>query len=255
MTFNRISRREEQGLQLALYNMLEKALEPKILNILNGIYGKYAVEYEESSTTPDKIAIYSILELEKTLKAHYRMAIDAFSMRNVNALNNRKKKEPYKLGSRFNALVEAYVQNQALEQAQMIARTTLEEIRIIIDSGLQDGMSVDEISKAIKAHGKIASANRAESIAITETHTASNFGNFESAKDLSEQYDIKTKKEWISTFDSRTREDHAAANGQVVDMEEDFIVGGERLKYPGDPRASAAQVIRCRCVLGYIVED
>ena len=30
-----------------------------------------------------------------------------------------------------------------------------------------------------------------------------------------------------------------------------FNVGGELLMYPSDPKGSAANVINCRCVLGY----
>jgi len=38
-------------------------------------------------------------------------------------------------------------------------------------------------------------------------------------------------------------------------MDEPFIIGGESLDYPGDPSGSAANVINCRCSVGYLVID
>jgi hypothetical protein len=38
-------------------------------------------------------------------------------------------------------------------------------------------------------------------------------------------------------------------------MDEPFEVDGELLDYPGDPTGSAANVINCRCAVGYIVID
>ena len=37
---------------------------------------------------------------------------------------------------------------------------------------------------------------------------------------------------------------------QIVDLSEDFDVGGEHLSAPGDPRGSAGSVINCRCTIG-----
>ena len=34
-------------------------------------------------------------------------------------------------------------------------------------------------------------------------------------------------KQWVSANDARTRPSHAQASGQIVDMEESFIVGDE----------------------------
>ena len=56
-------------------------------------------------------------------------------------------------------------------------------------------------------------------------------------------------KEWVSSFDDRTRDDHAAASGQQVKFEEPFIVGGDRMMHPADSSmgASSANIVNCRC--------
>lgn len=63
---------------------------------------------------------------------------------------------------------------------------------------------------------------------------------------------LKLKKKWNTILDNRTRESHAIADGQTVDVEDFFIVGGEALKYPRDPSGSVGNTIRCRCVSEYI---
>lgn len=62
----------------------------------------------------------------------------------------------------------------------------------------------------------------------------------------------KAKKEWNAILDNRTRESHRLADGQVVDIDENFIVDGEELMYPGDDsRASLKNTINCRCTAMY----
>ena len=56
-------------------------------------------------------------------------------------------------------------------------------------------------------------------------------------------------KIWISQRDSLVRDSHLTAEGQKVGIDDYFIVGFDRLMYPGDPNASAVETINCRCVL------
>ena len=65
---------------------------------------------------------------------------------------------------------------------------------------------------------------------------------------------IKMMKKWVSTNDKRTRSAHVLANGQIVDMNEDFMVGGVPMEYAGDPKGGASNVINCRCVIIYADE-
>ncbi len=45
------------------------------------------------------------------------------------------------------------------------------------------------------------------------------------------------------------------ASGQKVPLEENFVIGGDRLKYPGDPKGSPAETINCRCAVIYRTPD
>lgn len=136
------------------------------------------------------------------------------------------------------------------EKITQITRTTQESIRTIITSGIQGGISEREIAKRIKEIAPTKSASRAQTIARTEVHASANA----SAQFSAEATGIEMRREWVASGGERTRTDHADADGQVVGMNEPFIVGGSELRYPGDPLAPAAQSINCRCAVAYVVE-
>jgi uncharacterized protein with gpF-like domain len=56
-------------------------------------------------------------------------------------------------------------------------------------------------------------------------------------------------KKWVTKHDDKVRKTHAAADGQTVPLNAPFVVGGQLLMFPGDPRGSAGETINCRCVL------
>jgi uncharacterized protein with gpF-like domain len=91
---------------------------------------------------------------------------------------------------------------------------------------------------------------RAEMIARTEVINASNTASLAGAKVSG----ANVQKEWLASRDKRTREDHEKADGQVVDLDAPFIMGGYQLMWPGDPSmgAPAKDLINCRCTLTYV---
>ena len=57
------------------------------------------------------------------------------------------------------------------------------------------------------------------------------------------------QKQWVTMGDDKVRPAHSAANGQTVDYNVPFTVGGEQLNKPGDTSLGATleNVIECRC--------
>jgi hypothetical protein len=78
------------------------------------------------------------------------------------------------------------------------------------------------------------------------------FSQHEYHKKVGDSYGVGMIKEWVATSDTRTRTSHMIANGTKVSMDEDFTVGGSPMKYAGDPRGGASNVINCRCVIVYV---
>lgn len=121
-----------------------------------------------------------------------------------------------------------------------------------LSRGLAQGSSYADITRNIAREmvgdysrfngGALYFANR---ITRTEGHRIQN----QAALDA--QHEAKDKgadivKQWDATLDDRTRPDHALADGQIREIDEPFIVGGEQLQAPGIG-GSAEQVINCRC--------
>jgi hypothetical protein len=59
---------------------------------------------------------------------------------------------------------------------------------------------------------------------------------------------ISVVKSWQAILDSRTRSSHVEADNQEVGVNQSYSVGGEQLRYPRDPNASAGNTINCRCI-------
>lgn len=85
---------------------------------------------------------------------------------------------------------------------------------------------------------------RAQRIARTEATGAHAYGRLQALRDTGE-----THKQWNSAHDERTRPAHAAADGQVVEVDKPFTVGGVPMQMPCDPTAPAGLVVNCRCFL------
>jgi hypothetical protein len=90
---------------------------------------------------------------------------------------------------------------------------------------------------------------QAERVVRTEATAAANFAQTQAAQTIfpSEQM----QKEWIASFDDRTRDTHSEADGQIVMANNTFLVGGQPMMFPGDPAGGAAECINCRCSVAY----
>lgn len=88
-------------------------------------------------------------------------------------------------------------------------------------------------------------------IARTETTSASNLSAIKTA----EASNLVLDKVWLSVQDDRTRispYDHLDMNNQKQELDKPFFVGGQNIDYPGDMKASAGNVINCRCGLTFV---
>jgi len=143
-----------------------------------------------------------------------------------------------------------------------IADTTIASASAVIIQQMQISQNIEpdkyipSISRMIaKKIGGNGAKSRAMTIARTETHKAANVSQFTRAEMAATDSGLDVQIEWISTNDGRVRDSHRSTNGQIVAIGEKFNVGGTKMKYPSDPSGGAANVINCRCVLGYHVPE
>ena len=90
---------------------------------------------------------------------------------------------------------------------------------------------------------------QAERVVRTEATAAANFAQTQAAQTIFPPEQMQ--KEWIASFDDRTRDTHSEADGQIVMANNTFIVGGQLMMFPGDPAGGAAECINCRCSVAY----
>lgn len=111
------------------------------------------------------------------------------------------------------------------------------------------------VDAILKVTGSQRWPNRAKVIAVTEVNRAYAAsilaGGYQSQADEGRQL----FKRWDSSRDSRVREWHRAADGQVRALGTAFSVGPDQLQYPGDPDGLPHNVINCRCTLDIVDGD
>jgi len=90
---------------------------------------------------------------------------------------------------------------------------------------------------------------QSERLVRTEATAAANFATTQAAQTIFPPEQMQ--KEWIASFDDRTRDTHSEADGQIVMANNTFLVGGQQMMFPGDTAGGAAEVINCRCSVAY----
>ena len=103
-----------------------------------------------------------------------------------------------------------------------------------------------ERGRILKNQFNVYSQYQSERLVRTEATNAANFATMESSKTIFPG--AQMMKEWIASFDDRTRSTHSEAGASdPIPYNEPFMVGGSLMMYPGDPSGDAAEVINCRC--------
>lgn len=104
-----------------------------------------------------------------------------------------------------------------------------------------------EQSRIIRKKFESLSQYAVERIVRTESTYLANQGVILSADDIYGRNGYR--KKWSSATDERTRPAHleVGLSDQLPYRNEKFNVGGELMMEPGDPSASPANVINCRC--------
>jgi len=142
------------------------------------------------------------------------------------------------------------LRDNAASRVADINKTTREALKKVLAEGVEAGSSLQEIAHSIDdLYLDEIIPDRSMVIARTEVGNAANFASNQAAQATG----VPMEKTWNSLGDAFVREDHADADGQTVEMDQDFQVGGEYLAYPGDISrgASAGNVINCRCFVTY----
>jgi hypothetical protein len=145
----------------------------------------------------------------------------------------------------------ATVRNQLVN----VPQETFDRITRDLSEGVHGGETIEEL--AARVHADLTADNceawrgRAVTVARTETIRAYNSGTDGAYGQLEREDDVRYERRWLATIDTRTRETHREADGQVAAAGGTFTVGGWPARYPGDPNLPPEESINCRCTVLY----
>ena len=134
-------------------------------------------------------------------------------------------------------------------RSELINDTTAREITEMLSRMIEENATLEEMRRAVRARFEGYKEWRVDRITNTVV-----VGAFERGTLLAWQESGIDKKGWLTAKDERVRTTHIAANGQIIELEAAFEVGGALLMHPGDPAGPAREIINCRCSMVPVME-
>lgn len=167
------------------------------------------------------------------------------------------------INTQFKESSTFFIANQSEEQAKYIAETNAKEIDLAIrqeELKFNNQKALPEwiiIARNVKINLLDRRQARSELIASQVVGLTEAWTRQEEAQIIDEQEleinnkKISVRKTFFAILDMKTRPTHATADGQQVGINDDFIVGGFKAKFPRDPNLPAEESIGCRCIVDY----
>lgn len=128
------------------------------------------------------------------------------------------------------------------------------QITASVTSGILQGKSIKGLADDLQSRINTMNHDSAIRTARTSVTGAQNAGRQDSFA-AAAKMGVKVRKRWIATKDNRTRHDHGVADGQTVDYDQPFDVGGYHLMFPGDPSGPAHEIYNCRCTMRTVEKE
>ena len=177
----------------------------------------------------------------------------------MRSINNYQTKEqttnPDDLKAIWEQQMIAYAKQYSAAKIGLIQGTALQNLRKIIKGFMADpdfmSKGIEEKSRILNNKFKQLSRWQAKRIVRTESTTISNIGLEQGAEAMFPKEQLE--KRWITSMDGNERVWHGAMNNKIVDFDKKFTVphpkGVDYMLRAGDPSASAANRVNCRCAV------
>src|SRR6187549_3663313 len=220
---------QSRGVNAAIHSLRDELSNPELTAVIANLYSTVGVRHANMTTRTLKQDGRKYASIELDLKEGGAFGFNSEWVRWI-----------------LNYLRNHLIQNITFN----VNRTTRDFLLSVLQKSITEGWGVDETVSALEGSGF--SEMQAARIVRTEVNTASNAGTLAAGQ----TYDYQMQKKWIAVHDNRTRgvnpKDHAShigLDGTTIDFEDVFVDprNGDRLRSPGDPRASAESTINCRC--------
>ena len=284
---------DEERQEAANGDLAQKiALEAAMATALRSLFAQIGTDLEAFFTrtgqTPDA-AVYSP-ELQGILQRQFRRTGRTFSGQIIEFLRTSDEDDPTRIiltqladenGMTFDELVddmeqETILRQQAFQQENIpisvdqITDTTQRDLdsAIILGTLLLAERGVTnptrtQVAKAAKSEFKRITRSRPETISTTETQKAAEGTKqidndvFFANRNRGFAAPLQQREVWVTRGDEKVRPAHVEADNTEKTPAGFFIVGGERLRFPGDTElgASPGNTINCRCASVLVIDD
>jgi SPP1 gp7 family putative phage head morphogenesis protein len=147
--------------------------------------------------------------------------------------------------------VQDLISERANKLAGQVTDTTYKRITEQLTEGVAQGETIEQLADRVQRVFEDASRNRALTIARTESMSTFNQASYMAAVEYGEG--IIGGHEWLAADDTRTRDSHEDADGQLRSLFEPFDINNWSMFFPGDgTEAPPSELVNCRCAHGLI---
>lgn len=145
-----------------------------------------------------------------------------------------------------------WIESWSEELAEIMQLNTHKAIEREFIAAIKDGESIAQLELRLKDMPGF-DRKRARATARTEVLTASSQANWESFMQSPSVIGKKWKHSGAKKI--KPRETHIAMDGEVVGVDELFLVDGEFGMYPRDTTFSAKNRVNCGCAMGPVIDE
>jgi len=226
----------------------------KLRKYFEGQYKKATDQYLQSGQYDNLDGVFRLGEIKEQYKSIYQNIGTRFAIwysknyekyiqknTNIKAYEEIWNEVFANEGTKLSAALALIVQGTAKNEFQKNLK------KLLTDPEFTNQNSVVK-ARILKKRFATLSEWQALRIVKTEGNYVANLGTAQSAKTFFGE--DGTNKVWNCNF-RNSRDWHISAHTQKVGFKENFVVDGEPLSMPGDPRSSASNRINCNCYLTF----
>lgn len=212
------------------------------------------------SNTARFLATYQATKIQQITEDFRRLTTEVIRSGTIAGENPLKVARRVKEGLGLTTHQEGQVQNYRRLLEELDSRALERRLRDgrfdpTVARAIREGkaLSAEQIDKLVSRYTQRYIKRRSETIARTEAIRMLSMGQksfWDQAVSDGSVERTRLKRFWIPTYDSKLREAHAAIprmNKDGVDLDQPFSSPLGMINFPGDPSASAANTINCRC--------
>lgn len=228
---------------------LEKRLSARNKKAISKVFIEFSKKIvEDNANNYTKVVIHLDYEwLKKNFKKAFE-SIYLYTFTETSKLFQEMYKKPLKkeiLKGIKDYFLKDWNKKNAASQAKNVSETTKKLLNKIITEGQEAGISHDEMVNKLMSEVEGMTAQRASTIARTETSKSINTTSYETAKN------IMKEKCWIHVGGKKmNRLHHQILSGKWVDINHKWLLKhGVEAEYPHQAGLPASEVVRCSCLV------